>query len=331
MTQPPKTRPYFSREELADAAAFVHARMPPTPLYAWPRLRARLGAEVYVKHENHTPTGAFKLRGAFTFIDWLRRAHPQAPGIVTATRGNHGQGQAWAATSAGLSARIYVPQGNSTEKNAAMRAFGADLHEFGADFDTAREEAMRVAAAEGLFPVPPFHRELVRGVATGAWEMFSAQPDLETLYVSIGCGSGICGAIAVRDALGLKTRIVGVVSIGAQTARLSVEAGRPIATESARTFADGIAVRVPVEEALEIYGRGAERIVTVTDDEVAEAMRVYFADIHAVAEGAGAAALAALMQERDRMQGRKVGVVLSGGNVDTAVFAEVLRGITPAA
>ena len=321
--------PLFSRDELVAACATVHAAMPPTPQYAWPLLAARTGAQVWVKHENHTPTGAFKVRGGITFIDWLRRTHPDAPGIVTATRGNHGQSQARAARAAGLRALVYVPHGNSVEKNAAMRAFGAELVEHGTDFDAAREEAFRVAAAEGLFIVPPFHRELVRGVATYAVELFTAVPDLDTVYVPIGCGSGICGTIAARDALGLRTKVVGVVSDAAQTALLSVQAGQPVATDSAVTFADGMAVRVPVPEALEIYSAGAERIVAVSDDEVAEAIRAYFTDTHNIAEGAGAAPLAALMQERDRMAGRKVGVILCGGNIDSDWFAEILAGRTP--
>ena len=321
--------PDFSQPELEAAAALVHRHMAPTPQYAWPLLSGRLGCTVWVKHENHGPTGAFKARGGVTFIDWLRRTHPDTPGIITATRGNHGQSQARAATAAGLRAVVYVPRGNSVEKNAAMRAFGAELVEFGADFDTARVEAMRVAAAEGLYPVPPFHRELVRGVATYAWEFFTAQPELDTVYVPIGCGSGICGVIAARDALGLRTKVVGVVSEGAQTAKLSFEAGRMVETETARTFADGMAVRVPVPEAYAIYARGAERMVAVSDDAVAEAMRVYYTDTHNLAEGAGAAPLAALMQERDRMRGRAVGVILTGGNIDAPWMQAVLAGQTP--
>lgn len=320
----------FTKDELAAAAELVHGQMPATPHYAWPQLRERLGVSVWVKHENHTPTGAFKVRGGITYIDWLRRAHPEAPGIITATRGNHGQSQARAARAAGLRAVVYVPDGNSVEKNAAMRAFGAELVEFGADFDEARVEAFRVAETEGLHIVPPFHRELVRGVATYGYELFTAKPDLHTVYVPIGCGSGICGLISARDALGLTTRIVGVVSDRAQSAKLSVEAGRMVETESADTFADGMAVRVPVAEALEIYAKGAERIVTVSDDEVAEAIRVYYRDTHNLAEGAGAAPLAALMQEREAMAGREVGVILCGGNIDTGWFAEVLAGRTPA-
>ncbi len=319
----------FSTDELQAATALVHRHMAPTPLYAWPQLAARTGARVWVKHENHGPTGAFKVRGGITFIDWLRRTHPECPGIVTATRGNHGQSQARAARAAGLRAVVYAPRGNSVEKNAAMRAFGAELHEVGDDFDAAREAAMAAGAAEGLFPVPPFHRELVRGVATYAWEMFTAKPDLDTVYVPIGCGSGICGVIAARDALGLATRVVGVVSEGARCAQLSVEAGRLIETPQARTFADGMAVRVPVQEAFDIYARGADRIVAVSDDAVAEAIRIFYTDTHNLAEGAGAAPLAALMAERDRMAGREVGVILCGGNIDTGWMRTILAGGTP--
>ncbi|MFN4171945.1 MAG: threonine dehydratase [Pseudorhodobacter sp.] len=319
----------FSREDLEDASRLVARHMPPTPLHHWPLLSARLGAEVWVKHENHGPTGAFKVRGGITFIDWLRRTHPDSPGIITATRGNHGQSQARAATAADLRAVIYVPKGNSVEKNAAMRTFGAELREFGDDFDMAREEAMRVAAIEGLFPVPPFHRELVRGVATYAMEMFTARPDLDTVYVPIGCGSGICGTIAARDALGLSTRVVGVVSTGAQTALLSVQNAALTPTDSARTFADGMAVRVPVAEALEIYSKGAERIIAVSDDAVAEAIRIYLSDTHNLAEGAGAAPLAAALAERGQLAGQRVGVILCGGNIDRGWLQTILEGGTP--
>jgi threonine dehydratase len=319
----------FTLDELGTAHALVTRAMMPTPQYAWPLLAARTGCEVWVKHENHTPTGAFKFRGAVTFIDWVRREYPDARGICTATRGNHGQGQARQAVAAGLIAKVYVPRGNSLEKNAAMRAFGAEVIEHGEDFDAAREEAYRIAEAEGLVIVPPFHRELVRGVATYGLELFTAVPDLDTVYVPIGCGSGICGTILARDALGLSTEVVGVVSENAPTAKLSVEAGRQIETESARTFADGMAVRVPVQAALDIYGPGAARIVSVSDAEVAEAIRVYYTDTHNLAEGAGAATLAALMQERERMADRKVGVILCGGNIDTDWFLTVMQGGVP--
>jgi len=319
----------FTRSDLEQAHALVTRQMLPTPQYAWPQLAERFGAEVWIKHENHTPTGSFKVRGAITFIDWLKRTHPDVPGICTATRGNHGQGQARAAVAAGLTAKVYVPHGNSVEKNAAMRAFGAELIEFGEDFDTAKEEAFRVAGEEGLFIVPPFHEELVRGVATYGFELFSAVPDLDTVYVPIGCGSGICGTILARDALGAKAEIVGVVSENAQTAKLSAEAGHAVETQTARTFADGMAVRVPVQAALEIYGEKAARIITVSDEEVAEAIRVYYRDIHNLAEGAGAAPLAGLMQERAAMKGKKVGVILCGGNIDTDWFLTVMQGGVP--
>ena len=319
----------FSLEELEAATRLVHQHMDPTPQYAWPTLEKRLGARVWVKHVNHTPTGAFKVRGGITFIDWLRRTHPDVPGIITATRGNHGQSQARAAIAAGLRAVVYAPEGNSVEKNAAMEAFGAELRIFGQDFDTAREEAFRVAEEEGLFIVPPYHTELVRGVATYGYELLSACPDIETLYVPIGCGSGICGCIAARDALGHKAQIVGVVSEHAQTAKLSAEAGRLIETNSATTFADGMAVRVPVQDALDVYSKGAARIITVSEEEVAEAIRVYYRDIHNLAEGAGAAPLAAAMQEAERNTGTEIAVILCGGNIDTDWFLTVMNGGVP--
>jgi len=319
----------FDKSDLEAACEQVYRQMPATPQYAWPMLARETGCETWVKHENHGPTGAFKARGGVTFINWLRQAHPAIGGIITATRGNHGQSQARAARAAGLSANIYVPRGNSLEKNAAMEAFGGELVEFGEDFDEARLEAMRVAEEKGWFPVPPFHIELVRGVATYAYELFTAAPHLETVYVPIGCGSGICGTILARDALGLKTKIVGVVADTAQGAKLSVEAGKLVETGPVNTFADGMAVRVPVAEAYEIYAKGAERIVSVSDSEIAEAMRVLYRCTHNVAEGAGAAALAALMQERDQMSGKAVGVILSGGNIDTEAFREVLAGGVP--
>jgi len=319
----------FDREEIEAARTLVYSQMDPTPQITWPLLGERIGAQVVVKHENHAPTGAFKVRGGITFIDWLRREHPEARGVVTATRGNHGQSQARAATAAGLEAKIYVPEGNSVEKNAAMRAFGADLHVFGSDFDTAKEEAMRVATKGDYYPVPPFHPELVRGVATYGHELLTAHPDLDTVYVPIGCGSGIVGTITARDALGLSTRIVGVVSAQAAGAQLSVAAGRPVETNAARTFADGMAVRVPVPAALDIYATGADRILAVSEAEIAAAVRLYFECTHNVAEGAGAAPLAALLQERGAMAGRKVAVVLSGGNIDTGWFARILAGGVP--
>jgi threonine dehydratase len=322
--------PLFTRTELEQAAELVYRQMLSTPQYSWPLINEAAGTEVWVKHENHTPTGAFKVRGGITFMDWLVREHPDVRGICTATRGNHGQSQARAATAAGLTAKVYVPHGNSTEKNDAMRAFGAELIEFGDDFDTARVEAMRVAADEDLFMVPPYHPELVRGVASYALELFTNVADLDTVYVPVGCGSGICGVITARDALGLKTRIVGVVSEKAQTVKLSFEAGELVETDTANTFADGVAVRVPVRDAFDIYSKGAERIVAVSEDEVAESMRTYYQATHNVAEGAGAAPLAALIKERDRMSGRRVAVILTGGNIDADMYRQVLDGGTPA-
>jgi len=319
----------FSVDDLKAASAVVYRQMLPTPQIHWPQLSRRTGAEVIVKHENHAPTGAFKVRGGITFIDWLQRTHPDARGIITATRGNHGQSQARAASAAGLAAKIYVPRGNSVEKNAAMRAYGGQVIEHGDDFDEAKAEAIRVAESEGLFVVPPFHPELLRGVSTYGYELLTTHPDLDTIYVAIGCGSGVCGTITARNALGLDTKIVGVVSENAQTAKLSVEAGRMVETNSATTFADGMAVRMPVQSAYDIYATGADRIIAVSDDEIADAIRAYFTDIHNLAEGAGAGPLAGLMQERDRMQGKKVGVILGGGNIDTGWFSKVLMGQTP--
>ncbi|MEM1045630.1 MAG: threonine dehydratase [Pseudomonadota bacterium] len=321
--------PMFTEADIADAASLIGAQMLPTPQVVWPLISEAVGTRVWVKHENHTPTGAFKIRGGITFIDWLKRTQPDSAGIVTATRGNHGQSQARAATAAGLSATIVVPHGNSVEKNAAMRAFGARLVEYGNDFDISRQEAERLSKDENLYLVPAFHPQIMRGVATYALELFRAAPDLDTVYVPIGCGSGISGLITVRDALGLKTRIVGVVSTEAAATKLSFEAGKIVETNSANTFADGMAVRVPVPDAFEIYSKGADRIVAVSDDEVAEAIRLYYRATHNLAEGAGAAPLAALMQEREKMAGREVAVILCGGNIDTDLFVEILQGKTP--
>ncbi|WLG92869.1 threonine dehydratase [Pseudomonas cucumis] len=314
----------LTRDDIEQAARHVYQVMPATAQYPWPLLAERLGCTVWVKHENHTPTGAFKVRGGITFLHWLRREHPGVKGIVSATRGNHGQSLALAASTLGLRALIVVPEGNSLEKNNAMRGFGGEVVECGRDFDEAREEAARLAQLHGLYLVPPFHPELVKGVATYALELFIAAPDLDTVYVPIGCGSGICGVIAARDALGLNTQVVGVVSKEAAAAKLSFEAGAICETASANTFADGLAVRKPVPDAFAIYGAASARIVSVSEGEIAEAMRVYYTDTHNLAEGAGAAALAALIQEREMMLGKRVGVILSGGNVDRSVYASVI-------
>ena len=316
----------LSLQDVEDAAAIVYAAMPPTPQYAWPLLAGRTGCEVWVKHENHTPTGAFKVRGGLVYMDRLKRDRREVAGVISATRGNHGQSIALAAARAGIAATIVVPEGNSVEKNAAMRAFGAELVEAGHDFDAARETAMRLAGERGLSMVPSFHRDLVCGVATYAHELFRAAPLLDTVYVPIGLGSGICGTIAVRDALGLSTKVVGVVSTEAPAYALSFAAGKVVATNSADTMADGMAVRGPDAAALEIILKGADRIVEVSDAEIALAMRAYYEDTHQLTEGAGAAALAALLQERERMAGKRVGLILSGGNIDRPLYLRALAG-----
>lgn len=311
------------------AKVLVDAVFPGTAQYAWPLLRRRHGFEIVVKHENHTPTGAFKVRGGIVYLDRLKRERPQVRGVVSATRGNHGQSIAMAAAEAGLPSIIVVPLGNSVEKNAAMRAFGAELIETGRDFDEARAAAQGIARQHGYEMVPSFHPDLVCGVATYGLELFTARPDLARVYVPIGLGSGICGLIAARDALGLATEIVGVVAQAADAYALSVEAGRVVATASAATFADGMAVRTPDPGALATIIAGAARVVRVSDDAIAEAIRTYHTDTHNLAEGAGAAALAAAAQEAALNRGSAVGVILCGGNIDMPVFQSVLAGRTP--
>ncbi len=315
----------LSLQEVEDAQRAVYAAMPPTPQYAWPLLARRAGCEVWVKHENHTPTGAFKVRGGLVYMDRLKHAEPGLKGVISATRGNHGQSIAVAAAKAGIAATIVVPQGNSTEKNAAMRAFGAELIEAGHDFDAARDAALQLAKERGLSMVPSFHRDLVRGVATYALELFRGAPPLDTVYVPIGLGSGICGVIAMRDALSPTTKVAGVVSTEAPAYALSFAAGKVVPTNSANTMADGMAVRGPDAEALAVILKGADRIVQVSDAEIGKAMRAYYEDTHQLTEGAGAASLAALMQERERMIGKRVGLVLSGGNIDRPLYLRVLE------
>jgi threonine dehydratase len=310
----------ISLEDIERAHDVVRAALPPTAAIAWPLLSARLGAEAVVKHENHLPTGAFKVRGGLTYLDALRRREPNVTGIVSATRGNHGQSLAFAGARFGLAVTILAPHGNSREKNAAMRALGANLVEHGPDFQAAREEADRLAAERRLHFVPSFHRDLALGVSTYAFELMSEHRDLDTLYVPIGQGSGICGCIAARDALGLKTEIVGVQAAGAPAHALSFAAGKLISTDTADTFADGMATRVPDQEALDVIAKGAARVTLVRDEEIGSAIRAYWTDTHNLAEGAGAAALAAAMKDRSRLKGRKIGLVLSGGNIDFDLF-----------
>ena len=310
----------FDLAQLERAHEIVSQAVPATPAHAWPLLAERLGARVLVKHENHTPTGAFKVRGGLVYLDRLKRERPDVPGIISATRGNHGQSLAFAASRAGIPATIYVPYGNSVEKNRAMRAFGAKLVEHGEDFQAAREESIREADRAGLHMVPSFHRDLVLGVATYALELLRAVPDLDVLYVPIGQGSGVCGCILARNLLNLKTEIVGVQSTEAPAYALSFASGTLVKTNSSDTRADGMATRVPDQEALDIIRGGASHIVQVTDDEVGAAIRAYWTDTHNLAEGAGAAALAAALSEKNKLQGKRVGLILTGGNIDFDLF-----------
>ena len=314
----------FTLAELEATLPIVRAAVPPTPQYAWPLLRERTGVDVVVKHENHTPTGAFKVRGGMVYVDRLKRERPDVKGVVCATRGNHGQSIAFACGHAGLACVVVVPFGNSVEKNAAMRAFGAELIEHGRDFDEARGRAMEIAAERGYDYGISFAKDLVLGVATYAHELFTAEPALDAVFVPIGIGSGICGVIGARDAMGLKTEVIGVVSDRANTYRLSLDAGRLVPTNSAMTFADGVAVRVPDAQAFDIIRRGAARENEVTDDAVAEAVRVLYTDSHTLAEGAGAAALAALMNECKRQAGKRCAVIVSGQNIDRPWMATVV-------
>lgn len=316
-------------EELDAATEVVRRHIPPTPQYEWPMLTSAAGSDVVVKHENHTPVGAFKVRGGLVYLDRLVRERPEVVGVISATRGNHGQSLAFAGQVYGRTAVIYVPHGNSVEKNAAMRALGAEVVEFGRDFQEAREESVRVAAERGLEPVPPFHRDLVLGVATYVRELFEGAGRIDTMYVPVGMGSGINAAIAVRDLLGLDTEVVGVISSAAPATRLSFDAGEVVATERADTFVDGVACRVPDRDSIAGMLGGAARIIEVGDDAAAEAMRMIYRTTHNVAEPAGAIALAGLLSESPAQRGGRSAFTLCGGNVDTEMFVEVLSGRTP--
>jgi threonine dehydratase len=313
------------KAEIERACRVVYEAMQPTPQLRWPLLNDRLGLEVWIKHENHTPVGAFKIRGPLVYFRHLREAGKAVRRVITATRGNHGQAVAFAARREGIEAVVHVPHGNSAAKNRAMRALGATVVEHGSDFEEARREAHRRAGEENLLYVPSFHELLVAGVATYALELFSAVRDLDAVYVPIGLGSGICGVAAAREALGLKTEIVGVVSEHAPAYYESFVQGRPVTRAAETRLADGVACSTPEPEALDIIWRQVARVVKVTDEEVAEAMRVLFDDTHNAAEGAGAAPVAAIAQEKERLRGKRVAAVLSGGNVDRDVFAAVLQ------
>jgi threonine dehydratase len=319
----------FRRDEIGHARELVRRFVPPTPQYAWPLLRERVGVPVWVKHENHTPAGAFKVRGGLTYFDALVQREPRVRGVISATRGNHGQSVGSAARRFGVEATIVVPHGNSVEKNAAMRALGATLLEHGEDFQAAREHAQSLAAERGLHMVPSYHRDLVLGVMTYWMEFFeSFAPGEEpaVVYVPIGQGSGFCAAAAARAATGRRSALVGVVSAHATTYLDSFRERRVVASPVTTQLADGMACRIADEEALQVVLREAEDVIAVSDDEVAQAMRILFADTHNVAEGAGAAGLAALLRDRARAGGRSVGFALTGGNVDSDVFARVLAG-----
>ena len=314
--------------DLETAAAVVYQAMAPTKQQRWPLLDERIGAQVWVKHENQTPVGAFKVRGGLVYFDALRRGGTPVRGVVAATRGNHGQSVGFAAKRHGISAAIVVPHGNSTGKNAAMRALGVELIEDGHDFQASLEAAERIAREREWHLVPSFDELLVQGVASYALELFRAAPDLDTLYVPIGLGSGICGAIAARNVLGLRTKIVGVVAASAPAYARSLALGRLVSHDATTRIADGMACRTPVPGALEQIRTGVDRVIEVTDDQIEAAMRAIYDDTHNVTEGAAASTVAALVSERDRVQGLAVGVVFTGANVDRAAFARVLAGVT---
>lgn len=322
----------FERDEVAAAQREVYAVLPPTPQYAWPMLRERLGQTVWVKHENHTPAGAFKVRGGLTYFANLARAGGAPGGVIAATRGNHGQSVGFGAGKYGLAATIVVPRGNSVEKNAAMRTLGVALVEHGDDFQAAREHAIALAAERGWHMVPSFHRDLIKGVMSywiEFFEHFARGEEPAVVFVPIGQGSGFCAAAAARAHTGARSALVGVVSAHATTYLDSFRAGRVVEAPVTTRLADGMACRIADPEALEMVLRHAEDVVCITDDEVAQAMRVLFADTHNVAEGAGAAGLAAAMQQRGRWPGKSLGVALTGGNVDSEVFARVLSPRAP--
>lgn len=314
-----------SLAELEAARDIVYRHMPATPQFSWPLLCARTGAEVWVKHENHTPTGAFKVRGGVVYLEHLLNKSPDLKGVVTPTRGNHGQSVGFAARAYGVRSIVVVPKGNSPEKNAAMRAFGVTLIEHGDDFQDAYEHAQHLAESENLHFWPTWHPALVQGVASYSLELFAAVPHLDVVYVPIGQGSGISGMIQARDALGLDIEIVGVVSEHFPAYAQSFAAGHQINTGPSHTIADGVACRTPDPGAVAVILGGADRIVTVSESEITDAMRAYFTDTHNVAEGAGALPLAALLKEdRDKVRGRTSGLILSGGNVDAATMASIL-------
>lgn len=313
-----------SLEQIHAAQAIVYRYMPPTPQYTWPLLNQRLGVETWVKHENHTPVGAFKIRGALVYMDWLRETKPKATGVIAATRGNFGQGVAMAARLFGLKAVIVVPFGNSVEKNRAMVAQGAELIEHGQDFQESLEYAQALSKQRGLAFVESFHERLVMGTATYALELFQAAPALDVAYVQIGLGSSICGIAAARNALGLSTEIVGVVAAQSPSYSRSFSTRKVLEAPSGTAIADGLACRRPNPQALDAILQNVSRIVEVSDAEIMDSMRFYYQDTHNLAEGAGAASLACAIKEKDRLHGKRIGIILTGGNIDREVYAAVL-------
>lgn len=309
-------------DRIHEAKNVIGRYMPPTPQYTWPLLNTRLNAEAWIKHENHTPVGAFKIRGALVYMEWLRETQPGLRGVIAATRGNHGQGVAMAARLMGIKAVIVVPYGNSKEKNAAMIAQGADLVEFGRDFQESLEHARELAMQRDLVMVDSFHERLVMGTATYALELFEAVPAIERIYVPIGLGSSICGVSAVRNALGLKTEIIGVVSAASPSYARSFRAKHVVEAPAQTRIADGLACRKPNAAALEVIWANVARVLEVSDEQIAEAMRIYYQDTHNLAEGAGAAALAGALVESPH--GKRIGIVLTGGNIDREPYVEVL-------
>ena len=321
----------FTAADLDYATELVRRWVPATPQYPWPLLAQALGTQVWVKHENHTPIGAFKVRGGLVYADQLTVQRPHVKGIISATRGNHGQSLAFAGRARGLDVTIVVPEGNSPDKNAAMRGFGAQVVVHGHDFQAARERSVELASRGGLEAVPPYHRDLVLGVATYARELFEAVPDLDTVYVPVGMGSGISGLIGVRDLMGLRTEIVGVVSDRAPATALSFAAGQVVTTEAAPTFVDGVACRVPDPVAVATINAGAARVLQVSEDAAAQAVRLMMESTHNLPEPAGALALAGAMSEKSALVGQRVAVVFSGSNIDASMLGQIMAGGTPAA
>ena len=312
--------------DIESAANTVYAHFQATPQYRWALSSERLGTDCWMKHENHTPVGAFKIRGGLTYFEALKSRGELPKEVISATRGNHGQSMGWAARANGVACTIVVPLHNSVEKNAAMRALGVTLIEHGEDFQAAREFAINLAKERNAHMVPSFHLHLIRGVATYWWEFFKAVPNMDVAYVPIGMGSGAASAIAAKLALGRSIKIVGVVSSHATAYADSMAAGRVIEAPATTVLADGMACRIPDQAALDVLLPHIDHIVKVTDLDIAQAMRDIYTDTHNVAEGAGAASFAAAMQERATLAGKVVGTTLCGGNVDAGVFAEVLLG-----